>query len=434
MANIKIKKLTFSKAKHFLTKKSKTKSHPEVYKVVEKIISSVKKNGNKALIKISNSIDKTEFKNISNATFSKSDFKKNYDKLDSKTKKNLNFLKKRIINFHKQIKIYDHKITDDVFSFLGQIYRPIEKIGIYAPGGRAVYPSSILMTSLIAQLAGSKEINLFFPSSLIKAQELMLATAHIAGIENAYNIGGAQAIAAMAYGTETISKSDKIFGPGNKYVAEAKRQVFGDVGIDSFAGPSEVLIISDKKDNFNKLAADLIAQAEHGDDSKCIFIQIGKMSSDDLFLSLNKQIALEPRKQTIKKSLERNGLFINVDTLSEAMQISNIVGPEHLQIVVENFKKSILKNLSAGAIFIGENNTAVLGDYAAGPSHVIPTNSSAKFSSPVSLEDFMVRSSVTNIKNIKNKKEYNQLLDNSIFIAELEGLFGHANALKLRRK
>ena len=434
MANIKIKKLTFSKAKHFLTKKSKTKSHPEVYKVVEKIISSVKKNGNKALIKISNSIDKTEFKNISSATFSKSDFKKNYDKLDTKTKKNLNFLKKRIINFHKQIKIYDHKITDDVFSFLGQIYRPIEKIGIYAPGGRAVYPSSILMTSLIAQLAGSKEINLFFPSSLIKAQELMLATAHIAGIGNAYNIGGAQAIAAMAYGTETISKSDKIFGPGNKYVAEAKRQVFGDVGIDSFAGPSEVLIISDKKDNFNKLAADLIAQAEHGDDSKCIFIQIGKMSSDDLFLSLNEQIALEPRKQTIKKSLERNGLFINVDTLSEAMQISNIVGPEHLQIVVENFKKSILKNLSAGAIFIGENNTAVLGDYAAGPSHVIPTNSSAKFSSPVSIEDFMVRSSVTNIQNIKNKKEYNQLLDNSIFLAELEGLFGHANALKLRRK
>ena len=434
MANIKIKKLTFSKAKQHLMKKSKTKSHPEVFKVVEKIISSVKKNGNKALIKISNDIDKTEFKNISSATFSKSDFKKNYNKLDSKTKKNLNFLKKRIINFHKQIKIYDHKITDNVFSFLGQIYRPIEKIGIYAPGGRAVYPSSILMTALIAKLAGSKEINLFFPSTLIKAQELMLATAHIAGIENAYNIGGAQAIAAMAYGTETISKSDKIFGPGNKYVAEAKRQVFGDVGIDSFAGPSEVLIISDKKDNFNKLAADLIAQAEHGDDSKCIFIQIGKMSSDNLFLSLNKQITLEPRKQTIKKSLERNGLFINVDTLSEAIQISNIVGPEHLQIVVENFKKPILKNLSAGAIFIGENNSAVLGDYAAGPSHVIPTNSSAKFSSPVSLEDFMVRSSVANINNIKNKKEYNRLLDNSIFIAELEGLFGHANALKLRRK
>ena len=434
MENIKIKKVKFSRAKQLLTNTKKTKSHLEVYKVVEKIISSVKKNGNKSLIKISNDIDKTEFKNISSATFSKSDFKKNYDKLDSKTKKNLNFLKKRIVNFHKQIKIYDHKITDNTFSFLGQIYRPIEKIGIYAPGGKAVYPSSILMTSLIAKLAGSKKINLFFPSSLMKAQELMLATAHIAGIDKAYNIGGAQAIAAMAYGTETISKSDKIFGPGNKYVAEAKRQVFGDVGIDSFAGPSEVLIISDKKVDFKKLAADLIAQAEHGDDSKCIFIQIGKMSSDDLFLSLNEQIALEPRKHIIKKSLERNGLFVNVGSLSEAIEISNIVGPEHLQIVVENFKKSILKNLSAGAIFIGENNSAVLGDYAAGPSHVIPTNSSAKFSSPVSLEDFMVRSSVTNINNIKNKKEYNQLLDNSIFIAELEGLFGHANALKLRRK
>ena len=434
METLKIKKVSFSVAKKYLSQSKITIKASYVRESVQKILLDVKKNGDKSLIKISNKVDNTEFKTVSEASFNKFDLKKNYEKLDNETKKNLNFIKKRIINFHKAIKINDLKTKDRIFNFLGHIYKPIDKIGLYAPGGRAVYPSSILMTGLVARVAGSKEINLFFPSSSQRAKTLMLGTAHLAGITNAYNFGGAHAIAAMAYGTETIPKSDKIFGPGNVYVAEAKRQVFGDVGIDSFAGPSEVLIISDKRKGFKELAADLIAQAEHGEDSRCIFIQIGKVGLEDLFKELNQQVNTAPREKTIKKSLEKNSMFIQVKNLEEAIEINNLVGPEHLQIIYKNFKESFLKRFIAGAIFVGENNTAVLGDYAAGPSHVIPTNSAARFSSPVSIEDFLVRTSVTEIKSIKNKTKYNELLDNSIFLAELEGLYGHANALKLRRK
>ena len=434
METLKIKKVSFSVAKKYLSQSKITIKASYVRESVQKILLDVKKNGDKSLIKISNKVDNTEFKTVSEASFNKFDLKKNYEKLDNETKKNLNFIKKRIINFHKAIKINDLKTKDRIFNFLGHIYKPIDKIGLYAPGGKAVYPSSILMTGLVARVAGSKEINLFFPSSSQRAKTLMLGTAHLAGITNAYNFGGAHAIAAMAYGTETIPKSDKIFGPGNVYVAEAKRQVFGDVGIDSFAGPSEVLIISDKRKGFKELAADLIAQAEHGEDSRCIFIQIGKIGLEDLFKELNQQVNTAPREKTIKKSLEKNSMFIQVKNLEEAIEINNLVGPEHLQIIYKNFKESFLKRFIAGAIFVGENNTAVLGDYAAGPSHVIPTNSAARFSSPVSIEDFLVRTSVTEIKSIKNKTKYNELLDNSIFLAELEGLYGHANALKLRRK
>ena len=434
MKTLKIKKVSYTVAKKYLLQSKITNQASHIREDVQKIILNVKKNGDKALINISNKIDKTEFKTISEASFNKSDLKENYEKLDNSTKKNLNFIKRRIINFHKAIKIRDLKIKDGIFNFLGQIHKPIDKIGLYAPGGKAVYPSSILMTALVARVAGSKEINLFFPSSSKKAKTLMLGTAHLAGITKAYNFGGAHAIAAMAYGTETIPKSDKIFGPGNNYVAEAKRQVFGDVGIDSFAGPSEVLIISDKKKGFKQLAADLIAQAEHGEDSKCIFIQIGKGGLEGLFKELDQQVNVAPRGKTIKIALEKNSLFIQAKNLEEAIEINNLVVPEHLQIIYKNFKESLLKRFIAGAIFIGENNTAVLGDYAAGPSHVIPTNSAARFSSPVSIEDFLVRTSVTEIKSIKNKVKYNELLDHSIFLAELEGLYGHANALKLRRK
>ena len=434
MRKLKIKKVSFSSAKKLFNDKKVMNQSSHVREVVQKIILDVKKNGDKALIKISNKIDNTKFKSIYEATYNRSDFKKNYEKIDKRTKRSLNYIKKRIIDFHKSIKIEDLKTEDKVFDFLGQIHRPINKIGIYAPGGNAVYPSSILMTALIAKVAGSKEINLFFPSSNEEAKTLMLATAYIAEVNTAYNFGGAQAIAAMAYGTKTISKSDKIFGPGNSYVAEAKRQVFGDVGIDSFAGPSEVLIISDKIKDFKKLAADLIAQAEHGEDSKCIFVHIGQEGISGLFQELNDQVNIAPRSKTIKSALEKNSMFIQVKCMEEAIEINNLFSPEHLQIISKNYKTSLLKEISAGAIFIGENNTAVLGDYAAGPSHVIPTNSAARFSSPVSVEDFLVRSSVTSIKSIKDQNIYNELLNNSIFLAELEGLYGHANALKLRKK
>ena len=216
MKTLKINKVSFPVAKKYLLESKFRNQAVHVKETVRKIILNVKKNGDKALIKISNKIDKTEFKTVTEASFNKSDLKKNYEKLDNAIKKNLNFIKKRIINFHKAIKTSDLKTKDGIFNLLGQIHKPIDRIGLYAPGGKAVYPSSILMTALVARVAGSKEINLFFPSSSEKAKTLMLGTAHLAGITNAYNFGGAHAIAAMAYGTETISKSDKIFGPWTK--------------------------------------------------------------------------------------------------------------------------------------------------------------------------------------------------------------------------
>ena len=324
MEKINLKKISFISAKKIFLKGNNSNQSPLIKKTVQKIISDVKKNGNKALIGQSNKIDKTNFKSISDATYTQSDFKKHFETLDKRTKKSLEYIKKRIINFHKAIKINDLKFSDDIFNFLGQIHKPIEKIGLYAPGGKAVYPSSILMTALVARVAGCNEVSLFFPSSSEEAKKLMLATAHVSEINHAYNFGGAQAIAAMAYGTETITKSDKIFGPGNVFVSEAKRQVFGDVGIDSFAGPSEVLIISDKQQNFAGLVSDLIAQAEHGEDSKCIFIQIGKINIQNLFKELNEQIKLSPRKKIIKKALEKNAMFIQVKNLEEALSLIQI--------------------------------------------------------------------------------------------------------------
>ena len=221
MQKINLKQVSFISAKKILLKRSNSSQSPLIKKTVQKIISDVKKNGNKALIRQSNKIDKTNFKSISDATYSRSDFEKHFEKLDKKTKKSLEYIKKRIIKFHKSIKINDLKFSDEIFNFLGQIHKPIEKIGLYAPGGKAVYPSSILMTALVARVAGCKEVSLFFPSSSDEAKKLMLATAHVSEINHAYNFGGAQAIAAMAYGTETIIKSDKIFGPGNIFVSEA---------------------------------------------------------------------------------------------------------------------------------------------------------------------------------------------------------------------
>ena len=434
MRKLKVNRISFSKAKSFYANQKKQTKVKNIGQKVKKIISNIQKKGDRELIRISNAIDGTKFSSISEASFSKGDFKKSFEKLDKNTQRNLKFLKKRIFDFHKKIKIHDLKISDQVFSTLGQIHKPIEKIGIYAPGGKAVYPSSILMTAVIAKVVGCNKINLFFPSSSDFARNLMLASAHIADIDKAFNFGGAHAIAAMAYGTETIEKSDKIFGPGNSFVAEAKRQVFGDVGIDSFAGPSEVLIISDEEDNSKEIAADLIAQAEHGEDSKCIFIQVGKKGLNTLIKNIESLLKDAPRKEIIRKSMEKNSQFIQVSSFDQALEINNLIAPEHLQIIVKNFKESWLKKISAGAIFLGKHNSAVLGDYAAGPSHVIPTNSAARFSSPVSVEDFLVRSSISSIKSIKNNEKYNELLDSSIYIAELEGLYGHATALKLRRK
>ena len=406
----------------------------KLIKDVTNIIEKVKLSKDDALISFSKEFDKTEFISSEEFKFNKKDFKKSYDSLDHKTINNLEFLRKRIVKFHSEKPINGWKTEDSAFNEYGQIVRPIKRVGIYAPGGTATYPSSILMTAVLANIAGVEEILLSFPPSNKEVTDLMLASCHIGGVTEAVSIGGAQAIAAMAFGTESIKKVDKIFGPGNKYVAEAKRQVYGIVGIDSFTGPSEVMIIADESANPEFIAADLLAQAEHGIDSSCFLVLIKKGIKENINEALQRQLGSLERSEIAKKSLNDFSFAIEVNNLKEAEKVCNIVHPEHLQISVDNLDDITKENFSAGAIFIGSSNSAVFGDYCAGPSHVIPTNGASRFSSQVNLNDFFVTSSYSILSENQDTEELQRVIDNSIQIAELEGLSAHSEALKLRKE
>ena len=406
----------------------------KLIKEVTNIIEKVKLSKDDALISFSKEFDKTEFISSEEFKFNKKDFKKSYESLDRKTINNLEFLKKRIVKFHSEKPINGWKTEDSAFNEYGQIVRPIKRVGLYAPGGTATYPSSILMTAVLANIAGVEEIFLSFPPSNKEVTDLMLASCHIGGVTEAASIGGAQAIAAMAFGTESIKKVDKIFGPGNKYVAEAKRQVYGIVGIDSLTGPSEVMIIADESANPEFIAADLLAQAEHGIDSSCFLVLIKKGIKENINEALQRQLSSLARSEIAKKSLNDFSFAIEVNNLKEAEKVCNIVHPEHLQISVDNLDDITKENFSAGAIFIGSSNSAVFGDYCAGPSHVIPTNGASRFSSQVNLNDFFVTSSYSILSENHDTEELQKVIDNSIQIAELEGLSAHSEALKLRKE
>ena len=410
------------------------KSSEKLKREVTKILDEVKNSKDDALINLSKKFDDVEFSSVQNFKYEKNDFKNAYERLDSKIINNLEYLKSRIIKFHSKKTVTGWKSEDSAFNEYGQIVRPINRVGLYAPGGTATYPSSILMTSVLADIAGVNEIILAFPPSNEKVTNLMLACCYIGGVTEAISIGGAQSIAAMAFGTESIKKVDKIFGPGNQYVAEAKRQVYGIVGIDSLTGPSEVMIIADESANPEYIAADLLAQAEHGVDSSCFLVLIGREIKKNIIDALLKQLPRMKRSAIAKKSLENFSFLVEVEKLDEAELVCNIVHPEHLQISIENIDQIAKENFSAGAIFIGSSNSAVFGDYCAGPSHVIPTNGASRFSSQVNLNDFFVTSSYSILSENHDSDELQKVISSSIEIAEMEGLFAHSEALKYRKK
>ena len=410
------------------------KSSEKLKREVTKILDEVKNSKDNALINLSKKFDDVEFSSVQNFKYEKNDFKNAYERLDSKIINNLEYLKSRIIKFHSKKTVTGWKSEDSAFNEYGQIVRPINRVGLYAPGGTATYPSSILMTSVLAEIAGVNEIILAFPPSDEKVTNLMLACCYIGGVTEAISIGGAQSIAAMAFGTESIKKVDKIFGPGNQYVAEAKRQVYGIVGIDSLTGPSEVMIIADESANPEYIAADLLAQAEHGVDSSCFLVLIGREIKKNIIVALLKQLHRMKRSAIAKKSLENFSFLVEVEKLDEAELVCNIVHPEHLQISIENIDQIAKENFSAGAIFIGSSNSAVFGDYCAGPSHVIPTNGASRFSSQVNLNDFFVTSSYSILSENHDSDELQKVISSSIEIAEMEGLFAHSEALKYRKK
>ena len=399
-------------------------------KIVKKIISEVKKNKDQSLLKFEKKFSKSKKLNTKDLVFSKSEINKITKKLDIKTKNSINIAFKRIYNFHKNQKFKDFKVLDNYKNSLSYRSMPLEKVGVYVPGGIANYPSSVLMNCIPAIVAGVKQIYVTFPCIGKKINPGVLYAAKKCKVKEIYKLGGAQAIAAFTYGTQTINKVDKIVGPGNEYVALAKKEVFGEVGIDMFAGPSEVTIIADKYSNPDWIAADLIAQAEHDEMSQSILITDNKKIIIEVKKALGAQIKFLPKKKVARKSLKKYGVAVLAKNSYEISNITNKIAPEHLEILTSNPKK-YLKNINnAGSIFLGQYSPEAMGDYLAGPNHVLPTSGTAKFSSGLSAYDFLKRQSIIKI----SKSGIERLGSSVINLAEYENLQGHANSIKIRIK
>ncbi len=401
---------------------------PRVEKVVRKIISEVKKNGDKALISYSNQFDKTDFKKPKDFLVTAKEISDAEKNLDKKVLNALKLAFSRIKQYHKKQLPKNFEFKDKAGVVLGNRWQAIESIGIYVPGGTASYPSSVLMSVVPALVAGVKEIVICAPSSAGKINPAVLFAAKICGVKKIYKIGGAQAIAALAYGTNEVKKVNKIAGPGNAFVSCAKKILFGEVGIDMIAGPTDVAIIADKNANPDWIAADALSQLEHGHDSKAFIIVDDENFAQKISKSIDKQKVSLPRKKIIKESLKNSVIFV-IDNLDDASQIANKIAPEHLEIAVKNPQKILPKIKNAGAIFLGYYTPEAIGDYIAGPSHTLPTEGTAKFTSGLSVFDFLKRTSLISC----DKKSFNKLANATSVLASCEGLEAHKLSIDIRR-
>jgi histidinol dehydrogenase len=410
----------------FLSKPQKTEAN--VTKTVSTIIDDVKKNGDKALISYSNKLDKTSFKKAQDFLVSEKEILAAEKLVTKEVKEALKLAFKRIKNYHEKQLPKDFNFKDKFGVELGNFWRAIQKVGIYVPGGTASYPSSVLMSAVPAIVAGVKEIVMCAPTNSGKINPAVLFAAKICGIKKIYKIGGAQAIAALAYGTKSVAKVDKIAGPGNSYVACAKKIVFGNVGIDMIAGPTDVTIICDKNSNANWIAADALSQLEHGVDSKAFVITDDKNFALKISASIATLKTKLAREKIIEKSLENSAIFV-IKNLDEAANLANFIAPEHLEIATKNPKKLLPKIQNAGAVFLGNYSPESIGDYMAGPSHTLPTEASAKFSSGLSVFDFLKRISLISC----DKNSFARLAKPTEILAECEGLQAHALSISIRK-
>ncbi|MFC1562503.1 histidinol dehydrogenase [candidate division KSB1 bacterium] len=402
----------------------------EVESTVRKIIDNIREKGDKALIKYTKELDGVKLSK-NELRVSEEEIKNSVNEVDRKFLYILKKAKKNIINYHKRglLKSFIYDDGDEVK--LGKIIRPIESAGVYIPGGRAVYPSSVLMNVIPAQMAGVENIYVASPPDKQKRiNKNILAACYILDIKNIFKMGGAQAVAAFAYGTESIPRVDKIVGPGNIYVATAKKVVFGDVDIDMFAGPSEVVVIADANSNPAYIASELLAQAEHDDYARSICLTTSKIMANKINEEIKKQIKILSRKKIIKESLKNNGAVIIADNLNTCVGLSNKIAPEHLQISVKNPDKIINSIKNAGAVFVGKFSPVAVGDYLAGPNHTLPTGGSARFSSPLNVNDFLKESSIVYYSRKRLEKVSGEISE----FALLEGLDAHANAVNIRTK
>jgi len=395
---------------------------------VKKIINDVRRNGDSSVLDYTKQFDSIMAKSISELTMPKERLKQAFDNLEKEQKDALSIAAERIKSYHQNQVQESWNYSEDDGTVLGQKITPLERAGLYVPGGKAAYPSSVLMNSIPAKVAGVEELIMVVPTPKGIVNELVLAAAYVAEVDLVITIGGAQAIAALAYGTESIPKVDKIVGPGNIYVATAKRQVFGQVGIDMIAGPSEILIICDGKTNPDWVAMDLFSQAEHDEDAQAILLCPDENFITEVERSISKLLPKMERDQIIKTSLKKRGALILTQDIDEAIKISNRIAPEHLELSVED-PESIIDDIKhAGAIFMGTYSSEALGDYCAGTNHVLPTSSTARFSSPLGVYDFIKRSSIV----MASKDGANKLGKTASVLAYGEGLEAHAKSALYR--
>ncbi|MDC0597359.1 histidinol dehydrogenase [Candidatus Pseudothioglobus singularis] len=397
-------------------------SNEEINITVKRIIDDVIKNGDQSVLDYTRKFDSVDKGSISELVISKDRLKESFDNLDEDQKTALSLAADRIRSYHQKQIQESWSYSENDGTVLGQKITPLERAGLYVPGGKAAYPSSVLMNAIPAKVAGVEELVMVVPTPKGLVNELVLAAAYVAEIDLVFTIGGAQAIAALAYGTETIPKVDKIVGPGNIYVATAKRHVFGQVGIDMIAGPSEILIICDGTTNPDWIAMDLFSQAEHDEDAQAILLCPDKDFISQVEESITKLLPSMDREEIIRTSLKNRGALILTKDIDEAIQISNIIAPEHLELSVEDPEGIIDEIKHAGAIFMGQYSSEALGDYCAGTNHVLPTSSTARFSSPLGVYDFTKRSSII----MASKEGANKLSKTASTLAYGEGLQAHA--------
>tara|TARA_B100001173_G_scaffold114659_1_gene99360 strand:+ start:85 stop:1386 length:1302 start_codon:yes stop_codon:yes gene_type:complete len=412
---------------NFLSNRNLTTN--EVSKVVAGIISQVRKHGDKALKAYTKEFDGFETEDFL-VTNKEKDFALNH--VDSNLVESLEYSFEKILSY--QTKCFESLDLENPEEAVTRKFRVIESIGMYIPGGKASYPSTVLMASAPAIACGIKNISITSPAHNGALDSKVIAAAKISGVENIFKIGGAQAIAALALGTNQISKVEKIIGPGNVFVAEAKKQLFGEVGIDSIAGPSEILVLADKTSDPETIAWDLMAQSEHDSDASSILISDSQEIIQKVQEIINQEIEGLERCEIIKEAFRSNGLMIKIRDISEAKTIINRLAPEHLHIAFDhrNYKDENL--LIAGLILKGRDSANSLSDYVLGPSHILPTNSSSRFSSPLSVEDFLVSYSYISLNKSNDLVQYEEYVKHTINIANAEGLTAHALAAKKRLK
>lgn len=405
-----------------------TAQDPTVDERVAAICADVKARGDAALIEYTNRFDRMQAASMAELTLGRDALEAAFLRLPEAQRAALSAAAGRVRRYHEKQLAHSWQYEDEDGTLLGQQVSPLDRVGIYVPGGKAAYPSSVLMNALPAKVAGVGEIVMVVPTPGGERNDLVFAAAYIAGVDQVYTVGGAQAVAALAYGTETIAQVDKITGPGNAYVAAAKRRVFGVVGIDMVAGPSEILVVCDGTTDPDWIAMDLFSQAEHDEIAQAILLCPDAAYLDAVAASIERLLPDMPRRDIIAASLENRGALVQVTDLDEACRIANYIAPEHLELSVADPDAWLPALKHAGAIFMGRFTSESLGDYCAGPNHVLPTSRTARFASPLGVYDFQKRSSLIRV----SREGADKLGRIASVLAHGEGLTAHARAAELR--